>query len=153
MGVAGGGLAVLGARWTAGAQGATPVASPGSDEAGEPIGSVGADAVGGEAATELFVQRFESGSFAPKPGVGRDERCGWSSARWVLTRRRARFSWINRGAFPDPLWPGLELLALPLGNGWDSGRVARAGDAKVPGTAKAHLARLGRLLYDEKTYT
>ncbi len=50
---AGGGLAALGLSRTASAQDATPVASP---EAAN------------HAATELFVQSFDSGSFAPKPG-------------------------------------------------------------------------------------
>jgi hypothetical protein len=53
---AGSGLAVLGSRWPAGAHDAIPVAPPGLGEAE------------GTAATELFVQSFDSGSFAPKPG-------------------------------------------------------------------------------------
>ena len=53
MAGAGSGLAALGLLRTASAQDATPVASP---EAAN------------QAATELFVQSFDSGSFAPKPG-------------------------------------------------------------------------------------
>lgn len=56
MAAAGGGLAVLGSRWAVSAEDATPVASP----------DVAVD--GERATTELFVQIFESGSLAPKPG-------------------------------------------------------------------------------------